>query len=118
VEDNPEVQQVAGKLLEQLGYRVFCATSASAALELLASLKAIDLVFTDIVMPGELDGLALARRVKEEYPDVAVLLTTGYARPASTLEARFPILRKPYQLPALARAVRQTLDMQPSPLPV
>ncbi len=116
VEDNPEVQEVAGMLLEQLGYRVFLAQSAASALQFLASGEAVDLVFTDIVMPGELDGVALARRVKDEYPDTAVLLTSGYAKAADPLEAGFPILRKPYQLPTLARAIRNALDMEPAPL--
>jgi two-component system NtrC family sensor kinase len=116
VEDNPEVQEVAGMLLEQLGYRVFHAQSAAAALQFLASGEAVDLVFTDIVMPGELDGVALARRVKEEYPDIAVLLTSGYAKAADPLEVGFPILRKPYQLPTLARAIRNALDTEPAPL--
>jgi PAS domain S-box-containing protein len=116
VEDDPDVQEVASMLLEQLGYRVFSVQSAAAALQLLASGEGIDLVFTDIVMPGELDGLALARRVKEEYPDVAVLLTSGYANAFNALESGFLLLRKPYQLPALARAVRQALDSEPEPL--
>ena len=116
VEDNPEVQEVAGMLLEQLGYRVYHAESATVALQFLASGEAVDLVFTDIVMPGELDGVALARRVKEEYPDTAVLLTSGYAKAADPLEVGFPILRKPYQLPTLARAIRNALDTEPAPL--
>jgi PAS domain S-box-containing protein len=116
VEDNPEVQEVAGMLLDQLGYRVLHAQSAAAALQLLESGEAIDLVFTDVVMPGEFDGMALARRVKHEYPDVAVLLTSGYAKAANTREAGFPIVRKPYQLPTLARAIREALDTQPAPL--
>jgi PAS domain S-box-containing protein len=116
VEDNPEVQDVVGMLLEQLGYRVFLAESAAAALQLLASGETVDLVFTDIVMPGELDGVALARRVKEEYPDIAVLLSTGYAKAANALEAGFPILRKPYQLTVLARAIRKALDTEPAAL--
>ena len=114
VEDNPEVQEVAGLLLDQLGYRVFHAQSAAAALQLLASGEAIDLVFTDVVMPGELDGLGLAQRIKEEYPDVAVLLTSGYAKALHTLEAGLPIVRKPYQLQTLARAIREALDSQPA----
>jgi two-component system, NtrC family, sensor kinase len=113
VEDNPEVQEVAGMLLEELGYHVSYAQSAAAALELLASGEPVDLVFTDIVMPGELDGVALAHRVRVEYPDVAVLLTSGYARAANTLDPGIPVLRKPYQLRALARAVRKALGVQP-----
>jgi CheY-like chemotaxis protein len=116
VEDNPEVQEVAGMLLEELGYHVSCVRSAAAALQLLASGEPIDLVFTDIVMPGELDGVALAQRVKVEYPDIAVLLTSGYARAANTLDPGIPILRKPYQLRTLARAVREALAAQPAPL--
>ena len=117
VEDNPEVQEVAGLLLNQLGYGVLHAQSAAAALELLASSKAVDLVFTDVVMPGELDGVALARHVKERYPDIAVLLTSGYAKAWHTFEAGLPIVRKPYQLQTLARAVRDALDTRPTPLP-
>jgi PAS domain S-box-containing protein len=116
VEDNPEVQEVAGLLLEQLGYRVLVSPSATAALETLASDERVDLVFTDVVMPGELDGLALAARIRELYPDVAVLLTSGYAKAWHTLEAGLPIVRKPYQLRTLARAVREALDTQSNPL--
>jgi PAS domain S-box-containing protein len=116
VEDNPEVQEVAGMLLEQLGYRVLQVESAAAALQQLASGETVDLVFTDVVMPGELDGLALARRIKETYPDIAVLLTSGYARSANTLEAGFPIVRKPYQVSTLARAVREALDTHQAPI--
>jgi CheY-like chemotaxis protein len=114
VEDNPEVQEVAGLLLDQLGYRVFYVQSAAAALQLLDSGEVIDLVFTDVVMPGEVDGLALARRIKAEYPDVAVLLTSGYAKTLHTLEAGLPLVRKPYQLQTLARAIREALDSQPT----
>jgi PAS domain S-box-containing protein len=116
VEDNPEVQETAGMLLDQLGYRVFRAQSAAAALQLLQSGEAVDLVFSDIIMPGELDGMALARQVKEEYPEIAVLLTTGYAKAANTQEAGFRILRKPYKLATLARAIRSALDAEPARL--
>ncbi len=116
VEDNPEVQETAGMLLDQLGYRVFRAQSAAAALQLLQSGEAVDLVFSDIIMPGELDGMALARQVKEEYPDVAVLLTSGYAKAANAQESGFRILRKPYKLATLARAIRNALDAEPARL--
>ena len=116
VEDNREVQDIVGMLLDQLGYRVFRARSAAGALQLLQSGEAVDLVFSDIIMPGELDGMALARKVKEEYPDIAVLLTSGYAKAVNTLETNFPILRKPYQLATLARAIRDALDAEPARL--
>jgi PAS domain S-box-containing protein len=110
VEDNAEVGDVARMLLEHLGYRVRHVANATAALEVLASGERPDLVLSDIVMPGPLDGLALARRIKAEFPDVAVLLTSGYARLAPAVEEGFPILRKPFQIASLARAVREALD--------
>jgi two-component system, NtrC family, sensor kinase len=116
VEDNLEVQEIVGILLEQLGYRVLSAQSATAALQLLASGEAVDLMFTDIIMPGELDGMALARQVKKEYPDIAVLLTTGYAKATNTRDAGFSVLRKPYQISTLASAVRDALDAEPAQL--
>lgn len=64
----------------------------------------IDIVFSDIVMPGEMDGLALAAEIKQRRPDLPVLLTTGYSNSARE-PARFPILRKPYELQELSRAL-------------
>ncbi len=113
VEDNLEVQEIVGMLLEQLGYRVLSVQSAGGALQLLASGEAVDLVFTDIIMPGELDGMALARQVKKEYPQIAVLLTTGYAKAANTRDAGFSVLPKPYQISTLACAIRDALGTEP-----
>ena len=114
VEDNVEVQAVAVSLLEQLGYRVTQTDNAASALQVLAAGEPVDLVFSDIVMPGELDGLGLARRIQRDYPGIRVLLTTGYADAASAAEPGLPILRKPYRLAALARALREALDAQPA----
>jgi DNA-binding LytR/AlgR family response regulator len=75
----------------------------------LAAGEDVDLVFTDVVMPGELDGVGLATRIRQEFPRLAVLLTSGYVK-AANAAAGFPILRKPYRLEALGRAVRQALD--------
>ncbi|HEY1506691.1 MAG TPA: PAS domain S-box protein [Stellaceae bacterium] len=111
VEDNAEVKAVAGMLLQQLGYRVDAVDNAAAALDLLAEGKNVDLVFSDVVMPGEMDGLALARRIRTDYPHIPVLLTTGYAKAASQAKG-FPILRKPYRLTNLSRAIRDAIETQ------
>jgi len=108
IEDNPEVRTVAVSLLEQLHYRVTAVDSARAALDLVARGEHVDLVFSDVMLPGEMDGLALARTLRRERPEMPVLLTSGYAR-VLTEAHPFPILRKPYQMAALAEALRKTL---------
>ena len=72
-----------------------CVADAEAALQALERDTTIDLVLSDdIVMPGRMDGLALARAVKEKYPGLPVLLATGYSEAAQGVDAEFPILRK------------------------
>lgn len=109
VEDNPEVKLVAVTLLEQLNYRTVAVDDAKAALNVLGTGTPIDLVFTDIMLPGDLDGVALAQAIGKKYPRIPVLLTSGYAK-AMAGRHGLPILRKPYQLGALAEAIRSTLD--------
>jgi PAS domain S-box-containing protein len=109
VEDNADVRKVAISLLEQLGYSTVEAETADAALNLLGSGKHIDLVFSDVVLPGQADGLALARALAERYPRIPVVLTTGYTK---VFEAapEFPVLRKPYQLALLGRVIHDALN--------
>ena len=109
VEDNPEVKSVAVTLLEQLNYRTVAVDNAKSALNLLATGTPIDLVFTDVMLPGDLDGVALAQAISKKHPRVPVLLTSGYAKALAGRHG-LPILRKPYQLSALAEAIRFTLD--------
>jgi PAS domain S-box-containing protein len=108
VEDNPDVKTVAVSLLEQLNYRVHSVDSASAALDAIDSGAAIDLVFSDVMLPGEMDGVELAKELRARRPDLPVLLTSGYAE-ALTRGQGVPILRKPYRMAALADAVRAVL---------
>jgi len=108
VEDNPEVKAVAVTLLEQLNYRTIAVENAKAAIDFLATGAPVDLVFTDVMLPGDLDGLALAQAISKQRPQLPVLLTSGYAK-ALTARHGLPILRKPYQIAALAEAVRSTL---------
>ncbi|MGE5158610.1 MAG: PAS domain S-box protein [Gemmatimonas sp.] len=104
VEDNPDVASVSRSLLEQLGYKVRRVADAEAALRELQR-QEIDLVFSDIVMPGKLDGLGLARHLREVRPDLPVLLATGYSDAAADVRGDFPILRKPYEIHQLSRAI-------------
>ena len=83
VEDNPDVKTVAATLLEQLNYRTIAVESAKAALDFLAAGKPVDLVFSDVMLPGDLDGLGLARTIGKQYPHIPVLLTSGCAKALS-----------------------------------
>jgi signal transduction histidine kinase len=116
VEDNSEVRNVAVSLLEQLGYRTIAVESSAAALDVLSSRHDVSLVFSDVVLPGHIDGLALGRQIAERYPQVPVVLTTGYAKVFDT-DPEFPVLRKPYQLQALGRVIRGTLNSSRSRRP-
>ena len=109
VEDNPEVGEVTATLLEQIGYRVLRAENAAQALARLQDGSKIDLLFSDIAMPNGMNGIHLAQEVSEIYPTLGVLLTTGYSDVAAAAETRFPILRKPFEVAALERAVSRAL---------
>jgi CheY-like chemotaxis protein len=104
VEDNPEVANATTGLLEQLGCTVQCVGNADAALQALERDPTIDLVFTDVVMPGRMDGLALARAIREKRPDLPVLLATGYSDALRDVSGEFSIMRKPYEIGELSRA--------------
>jgi PAS domain S-box-containing protein len=104
VEDNPDVAAVSTGLLEQLGYTVRRVANAEAALREL-EFDGIDLVFSDIVMPGKMDGLSLARHLKAVKPRLPILLTSGYSDAALNVRGDFPILRKPYEIHELSQAI-------------
>jgi PAS domain S-box-containing protein len=106
VEDNPEVATVSTRLLEQLGYNVRWATDASAALAELEK-DGIDIVFSDVVMPGKMDGIGLAKTIRKKNPQIPILLVTGYSSSTGEIGSQFPILRKPYQLHELSRELQK-----------
>jgi DNA-binding NtrC family response regulator len=109
VVEDPDVGDVTATMLKQLGYRVSRAENAVEALRILQDGPAFDLVFSDIVMPNGMNGIHLAQELNERYPAVGVLLTTGYSDVAITAQARFPILRKPFEQASLQRAVVEAL---------
>jgi CheY-like chemotaxis protein len=94
---------VSKVLLEQLGYGVTAVTGPEAALEAIET-GSFDLVLSDIVMAGSMNGLELARAIREHHPDVPVILATGYSKAAEEAAAEFIVLRKPYDLSVLSRA--------------
>jgi len=113
VEDEPEVRGIALAFLRSLGYATAEAADAESALEVLASRKDIDLLFSDIVLGSGMTGFDLLREAKKQRPDLRVLLTSGYERapsghdeyPAVDIE----VLRKPYRREQLAAALRKAL---------
>jgi two-component system NtrC family sensor kinase len=111
VEDNRDVADATVAMLESIGCSVKHASAAEPALAMLAAGEKFDLVLSDIVMPGGVDGVELARRLRASYPSLAVLLTTGYSSAAQKAAGeRFPILLKPYQIEALQRAIGEAVS--------
>ena len=114
LEDQSQVRRLAKRSLEGLGYRVLDAENAVAAMEILREEAAVDLLFSDIVLPGAMDGRELASRAVEDRPGLKVLLTTGFAKESagdpSAESSDFPLLKKPYSKEHLADMVRNVLD--------
>lgn len=113
VEDNARLRQATVRQLTELGYRVLEAEHAAAALAVLSD-ERVDLLFTDVVMPGSMDGLDLAHRATSLRAGLKVLLTSGFpgVRGADqhVVACPFPMINKPYRHDALARVVREVLD--------
>jgi PAS domain S-box-containing protein len=117
VEDDAAVLALTEEMLTGLGYQVTTATHAAEAMDILAGDQPIDLLFSDIVMPGGASGVTLARQAQEMRPDMQILLTSGFVgEGASLAEHEFPLIDKPYESSALATTIRGMLD-QPKPAP-
>lgn len=113
VEDDPALRRAVVLLLRILHYEPFEASNPKAALRVLEQ-EAVALLFTDLMMPGAMDGLALARLAAERWPDLKVLLTSGHSvetarqRFGPDLD-RFPLLTKPYRLHAFSHKLDEVL---------
>ena len=114
VEDNPQVRALTVERLVRLGYRVIEAENGPAALATLERLKAVDLIFSDVVMPGGLSGFQLAQTIKTANPAARVLLTSGFSEEAASNndagQRDIKILRKPYSLAELSKSIREALE--------
>ncbi len=118
VEDEPDVRTSTIDLLSALGYRVLWAEDAAGAVALVDSGVAIDLVFTDVIMPGEVTSLQLRDRVRAVLPHAQVLFTSGYAEGVLThegkVDAAVNLLHKPYSADVLSARIRHLLRRGPS----
>jgi PAS domain S-box-containing protein len=112
VDDSTEVAEVTSSLFEQLGYDTIYRESAEAALNLLADGAHIDLVFSDIVMPGMIDGVGLANELRSLYPNLPVVLTTGYSDAAKAAPSDLKILHKPFDSDALKSFIKDVTGVR------
>ncbi len=110
VDDSAEVAEVTSSLFEHLGYDTVYRESADEALKLLADGTSVDLVFSDIVMPGTIDGVGLANEVRRRYPGLPVMLTTGYSDAAVAAPSGLRILRKPFDSDTLRGFIEDTME--------
>jgi PAS domain S-box-containing protein len=111
VEDDTFVAELAADMLCELGFESTVTHSAKEALERLAGGDKPKLVFSDIVMPGGITGVELAGKLRERFPELPILLTTGYSEQVAGSHG-FPVLQKPYQLSALAGALADLLKQE------
>jgi CheY-like chemotaxis protein len=114
VEDDPMVRQYTGQQIVGLGYDVITAENAVQALGLVENGPAPDLLFTDVMMPGGMNGRQLALKLRERWPDLRVLYTSGYAHGRLTIDGESVpskyVLSKPYRRADLAAKLRDALD--------
>jgi signal transduction histidine kinase/CheY-like chemotaxis protein len=109
VEDNPEVGQFATQALAELGFKTSLAVDAEHALELLASTDGFEIVFSDVVMPG-MSGIEMAREIQRLYPNIPVLLASGYSRKLAAGAANdLRVMQKPYSMEELSSALQGLL---------
>ena len=118
VEDNPDVATVTVGMLDELGHQSILVHNAEAALQTLERDPEFDLVFSDIVMAG-MDGLQLAAELRQRFPNLPVLLTSGYTKSIEHAPLHWPLVRKPFKLAELNRALAHVTtpraDMQNDP---
>ena len=119
VEDDRKIRDYVTMQIENLGYKVIVAGNADEALAIVRQGAAFDLLFTDIVMPGSMNGRQLAETLMDGRPALRVLFTSGYSDGALPLQGRagqgIPLLTKPYRRAELARMLRRCLDIAVDP---
>ena len=114
IEDDADVRMLVMRIISNLGYEVIDAPDARTALEGLSADERIDLLLSDVVLPGGMNGPAIAMEASERYPNLKVLFMSGYAGEAASRDAQLGpesvVLSKPFQRKELAKALRGALD--------
>jgi PAS domain S-box-containing protein len=108
VEDDELVADLAAGMLNELGFETVITHSAKEALDRLANEERPKVIFSDIIMPGGITGIELAQKVRSRFPELPILLTTGYSEEAVKTHG-FPVLQKPYEMDTLAGALQKIL---------
>ena len=111
VEDDMMVAELAANMLDELGFETVVVHSAKEALDRLAGGDKPKVIFSDVVMPGGISGIELARKVRDRFPELPILLTTGYSEQVAGTHG-FPVLQKPYELETLASALGKILKRE------
>jgi CheY-like chemotaxis protein len=114
VEDDPDVRDYTVEMVSELGYSVLSAPDGATALRLLDSNREVALLFTDVGLPGGMNGRQLAEQAQRRRPRLKILYTTGYARNAIVHQGRLDpgveVIFKPFSYSDLATKIRQVLD--------
>jgi CheY-like chemotaxis protein len=109
VEDDVEVREISVEILGSLGYRILVARDGRETLDQLRGSQSVDLLFTDLVMPGGISGVALARQARAMRPGLRVLLATAYAAVEADATDEFPLIAKPFRSAELSQAIARAL---------
>lgn len=110
VDDEPLIRWVSADILTDAGFSVLQAASGDEALEMLHANHDVRVVFTDVEMPGKIDGFDLAGRIEQEWPDIGVVVTSGRRCPAAALKKMQSFLPKPYSVEHVVRAIGDALN--------
>lgn len=110
VEDDITLASVAIQMMDGMGYQIICVNDASAALQLFYRGETFDLMLTDVVMPGGTNGLELANKVRKLFPELPIMLATGFSTVLNAIPTAYPVLRKPFSYADLEQALARLLQ--------
>ena len=121
VDDEKALVDIVVSNLHELGYKTVVANDSKQALDILKTNDTIDLLFTDVIMPGKMDGYELSLSAQKLYPSLKILMSSGFINRNDQFDVSngvinstllFKLLKKPYDKTSLSAAVRQVLDME------